>query len=153
METYRSGWIAKNTGLPRKTMEDYVRRGYIHPRQSHTSNNYREYTARDIERAWAIKQLITIGYSHAEIAEMIRTPDGLDVKQTIHEKIRRLEERKGKIEKLIQYARRIEANGAVPPCPALEQGTVPCSGKQVGTGDGSVFQNEQAITKSKGQTE
>ena len=119
METYRSGWIAKNTGLTRKTMEDYVRRGYIHPLQSHQSNNYREYTDRDIEKAWTIKQLISIGYSHAEINEMIHSPGGLDVKQTIHGKIQRLEERKERVDQLIRYAHEIEERGTVPPCPGM----------------------------------
>ncbi len=62
MKTYRSGWIAQHTGLSRRTMEDYVRRGYIHPRTDSRTNNYREYTWADIELAWRIKQLIRIGY-------------------------------------------------------------------------------------------
>lgn len=120
METYRSGWIAKHTGLSRRTMEDYTRRGYIHPRQSSSTNNYREYSREDIETAWRIKQLIAVGYRHEEIAEMLSSPRGLDIRESIAEKIEALRERQMRVERLIGYASRIMETGEIPPVPWRE---------------------------------
>ena len=120
MKTYRSGWIAKHTGLSRRTMEDYVRRGYIHPRQGGGTNNYREYTREDIETAWRIKQLILVGYSHEDIVKMLASPRGLDFRETIAEKIAALKERRSRLEWLIGYAERMAETGEIPPMPWTE---------------------------------
>ena len=115
METYRSGWIAKHTGLSRRTMENYAKRGYIHPQLEGGTNNYRGYSMRDIETAWKIKQLIVIGYTHAEIRSMLQSGGGLDVRDSIWEKIRLLEQEQHAVARAIAYARQIAETGEVPP--------------------------------------
>ncbi|MBO6163420.1 MAG: MerR family transcriptional regulator [Lachnospiraceae bacterium] len=115
MKTYRSGWIAQHTGLSRRTMEDYVRRGYIHPRTDSRTNNYREYTWEDIKLAWRIKQLIRIGYSHSEIAEMMASGGTPDFTSTIARKIDALKERQQRTQELIDCAERMMETGEIPP--------------------------------------
>ena len=115
METYRSGWIRKHTGLSRRTMESYVRRGYIHPQTGSASNNYRGYSMSDIETAWKIKQLIAIGYTHAEISSMLKTSGTLEVSESIQEKIHLLEQKRSELSQTIAYARRISETGKIPP--------------------------------------
>ena len=96
-------------------MEDYAKRGYIHPRQSSPTNTYRDYSAQDIETAWQIKQLILIGYSHEEIAKMLESTHGLDIRESIQGKIEKLLERRDKMDQLIDYARSMQRTGKIPP--------------------------------------
>ena len=110
----------EHIGISRKTLEDYERRGYIHPARS-PSSNYKEYTLEDIETVWNIKQLITIGYTHKEIGQMMLPGIDPGYKQSLHEKIRKMEKQISRLEKLIERAREMEASGILPALPVPEQ--------------------------------
>ena len=120
MKVYRSGWIVKHTGISRKTLEDYERRGYIHPARS-SQSSYREYTSEDIRTVWEIKQLILIGYTHKEIAAMLRTSGSLRYRQALRRKIHELEQKKDQLETILKRAKEIESTGKLPELPIADE--------------------------------
>jgi len=106
----------EHIGISRKTLESYEKRGYIHPARDKTSS-YRNYTRQDIETAWRIKQLVGIGYTHAEIREMLQEADTYDFTKYISRKITELESKRQELEDIINHAREIESSGKLPPVP------------------------------------
>lgn len=122
MDTYRSGWIVKHIGISRKTLESYEKRGYIYPARD-AASNYRNYTRQDIETAWKIKQLVGVGFTHAEIKQLVGTAGMTDVTAIISGKIRELEGKLQQLEDVISGARQIERSGKLPPVPWPEEQT------------------------------
>lgn len=110
----------KHIGISRKTLESYEKRGYIYPARD-AASNYRNYTRQDIETAWKIKQLVGVGFTHAEIKQLVGTAGMTDVTAIISEKIRELESKLQQLEDVISGARQIERSGKLPPVPWPEE--------------------------------
>jgi MerR family transcriptional regulator, copper efflux regulator len=65
----------RQSGLPRSTIRFYEQRGLLAPNGVGRANGYRSYTAKEVERARAIKLAQTLGFSLNEIGALIEAWD------------------------------------------------------------------------------
>jgi MerR family transcriptional regulator, copper efflux regulator len=65
----------RQSGLPRSTVRFYEQRGLLAPNGIGKANGYRSYTAKEVERARAIKLAQTLGFSLYEISVLIEAWD------------------------------------------------------------------------------
>jgi MerR family transcriptional regulator, copper efflux regulator len=70
----RSGTLAKAAGVSPDTIRHYERLGIL-PRASRTESGYRMYPVSAIERVLVVRRALRIGFSLAELAEVLRTRD------------------------------------------------------------------------------
>jgi len=70
----RSGTLAKAAGVSPDTIRHYERLGIL-PRASRTDSGYRMYPASAIERVLVVRRALRIGFSLAELAEVLKTRD------------------------------------------------------------------------------
>jgi len=70
----RSGTLAKAAGVSPDTIRHYERLGIL-PRASRTESGYRMYPASAIERVLVVLRALRIGFSLAELAEVLKTRD------------------------------------------------------------------------------
>ncbi len=70
----RSGALAKATGVSPDTIRHYERIGVL-PRASRTQSGYRLYPANAAERVLVVQRALRIGFTLAELAEVLRARD------------------------------------------------------------------------------
>jgi DNA-binding transcriptional MerR regulator len=70
----RSGNLAKATGVSPDTIRHYERIGVL-PRASRTDSGYRFYPASTVERVLVVQRALRIGFTLAELAEVLKTRD------------------------------------------------------------------------------
>ena len=70
----RSGTLAKTAGVSPDTIRYYERLGIL-PRAARTESGYRMYPASAIERVLVVRRALRIGFSLAELAEVLKTRD------------------------------------------------------------------------------
>jgi hypothetical protein len=66
--------LAKQTGVPAKTIRYYESIGLL-PRPKRATNNYRQYTPADVERLRFIASARNLGFSLADVAEILAARD------------------------------------------------------------------------------
>ena len=69
-----SGALAKATGVSPDTIRHYERIGVL-PRASRTDSGYRVYTASAVERVLVVRRALRIGFTLAELAEVLKARD------------------------------------------------------------------------------
>ena len=70
----RSGDLAKATDVSPDTIRHYERIGVL-PRASRTESGYRVYPARAVERVLVVQRALRIGFTLAELAEVLKARD------------------------------------------------------------------------------
>lgn len=73
-KTLRSGALAKSAGVSPDTIRHYERIGVL-PRASRTDSGYRVYPASALERVLVVQRALRIGFSLAELAEVLKARD------------------------------------------------------------------------------
>ncbi|WP_308799605.1 MerR family transcriptional regulator [Agromyces silvae] len=68
------GEVARRSGVSARMLRHYDRIGLVTPAER-TSGDYRRYTAADIERLFHVESLRTLGFSLAEIANILEAED------------------------------------------------------------------------------
>jgi len=71
---FRSGSLAKAAGASADTIRHYERIGVL-PRAARTSSGYRIYPESALERVRVIQSALRIGFSLAELADVLKTRD------------------------------------------------------------------------------
>src|SRR4051794_21710497 len=74
----RTGALAKAVGVSPDTIRHYERIGIL-PRASRTESGYRIYPASAVERVLVVQRAIRIGFTLAELAEVLQARDAGDV--------------------------------------------------------------------------
>lgn len=73
-KTLRSGALAKSAGVSPDTIRHYEKLGVL-PRASPTQSGYRIYPASTLERVLVVQRALRIGFTLAELAEVLRARD------------------------------------------------------------------------------
>src|SRR5947207_7440565 len=73
-KTLYSGALAKAAGVSPDTIRHYERIGVL-PRASRTGSGYRVYPASAVERVLVVQRALRIGFTLAELAEVLKTRD------------------------------------------------------------------------------
>jgi DNA-binding transcriptional MerR regulator len=73
-KTFHSGSLAKVTGVSPDTIRHYERIGVL-PRASRTDSGYRVYPASAVERVLVVQRALRIGFTLAELAEVLKARD------------------------------------------------------------------------------
>ena len=76
-KTLRSGALAKSAGVSPDTIRHYERIGVL-PRASRTQSGYRIYPASALERVLVVQRALRIGFTLAELAEVLKSRDAGD---------------------------------------------------------------------------
>jgi DNA-binding transcriptional MerR regulator len=71
----RSGTLAKAAGVSPDTIRHYERIGVL-PRAARTESGYRVYPASALERVVVVRRALRIGFTLAELAEVLKARDG-----------------------------------------------------------------------------
>lgn len=112
------GILSQESGFSRDTIRYYEKISLLHlPRRGRRENNYKEYSPAILSRLRAIKELKRIGYTLAEIQQVIASYEtgGLDCiagKGQVLEKVRLIEEQIVQLQSL-----RLQLLEAVADCP------------------------------------
>jgi DNA-binding transcriptional MerR regulator len=69
-----SGGLAKAAGVSPDTIRHYERIGVL-PRASRTESGYRVYSAQAVERVFVVRRALRIGFTLAELAEVLKSRD------------------------------------------------------------------------------
>lgn len=129
---YKVKWVEDHLGISRKALRNYERLGLMPPNKG---GKYRDYSDEDIDRIWSIKLLQGVGYSLAEIRELMDNPEA-DFYKSISEKVVELERKRDDITNFIEFAKTIKLTGRVPTTKEVgsirytlwdEGGTIYCS--------------------------
>jgi len=72
--TFRSGQLAKATGVSPDTIRHYERIGVL-PRAPRTMSGYRVYSANAVNRVRIVQRALRIGFTLAELADIFKTRD------------------------------------------------------------------------------
>jgi DNA-binding transcriptional MerR regulator len=72
--SYRSGQLAKLTGVSSDTLRHYERIGVLPP-PARAANGYREYPAEALERVLLVRRALFIGFTLDELAQFLRMRD------------------------------------------------------------------------------
>lgn len=107
---YRVKWVEDHLGISRKALRNYERLGLMPPNKG---GKYRDYSDEDIDRIWSIKLLQGVGYSLAEICELMDNQEA-DFYKSISEKVVELERKRDDIINFIEFAKTIKLTGQVP---------------------------------------
>ena len=70
----RSGTLAKAAGVSPDTIRHYERLGIL-PRAARTASGYRVYPESAVERVLVVRRALRIGFSLAELADVLKTRD------------------------------------------------------------------------------
>src|ERR1035438_2863737 len=73
-KTLHSGALAKATGVSPDTIRHYEKIGVL-PRASRTESGYRVYPASAVERVLVVQRALRIGFTLAELAEVLKARD------------------------------------------------------------------------------
>ena len=105
---YKISEVAKITGASRKALQEYDKMDMIHP-TTKTEGGYWLYNDDALMAVSVIQMFSMVGYSRKEIKEFLPTVTGFDHleerKERFEEAIKRLEEKKAKIEILMSIAK------------------------------------------------
>lgn len=110
---YTVKWIEENLGITRRMLRHYEQNNLIPSTSRNLLNNYREYNEEEVNKIWAIKVLIGIGYTVKEIQEIINNPK-FDFYESLSKKIEILEKENDERAKLLQFAKTIKITGQIP---------------------------------------
>lgn len=72
---FRSGEIARRTGVSVDTLRHYERRGLLPP-TARLSNGYRVYPTAALERVLLIQRALAVGFTLRELQQLLRARDG-----------------------------------------------------------------------------
>jgi DNA-binding transcriptional MerR regulator len=72
-ELYRSGQLARITGVSADTLRHYERKGLLKPRRS--PNGYREYPHQSVDRVMLIRNALAIGFGLDDLALILKIRD------------------------------------------------------------------------------
>ena len=107
---YKVKWVEDHLGISRKALRNYERLGLM---PTNKDGKYRDYSDEDIDRIWSIKLLQGVGYSLAEICELMDNQEA-DFYKSISEKVVELERKRDDITNFIEFAKTIKLTGRVP---------------------------------------
>lgn len=111
---YSVKWVIDNLGVTRDMLKYYEKEKILQGNKSRNPmNNYRDYSDEDIERIWAIKLLIGIGFTAKEIFAFINDPD-FDFDAAIAKKVAELERKHDENLIYLEFAKSIKFTGRVP---------------------------------------
>jgi DNA-binding transcriptional MerR regulator len=77
-EGLRSGSLAKAAGVSTDTIRHYERIGVL-PKAARTESGYRVYPASAVERVLVVQRALRIGFTLAELADVLKARDAGDV--------------------------------------------------------------------------
>ena len=111
---YTKGWIARNLGITRETIQYYEDQGLLKAcGRLNTRNNRIEYEEKDVDKIWSIKVLRDIGYTIKEIKDIIHNPS-FDFYASITKKAEQLEEEVNKKTACLEFVKTIKHTGRIP---------------------------------------
>lgn len=111
---YSVKWVVENLGITRDMLRYYEKEKLLPVAETRNpSNKYRDYDEKDIERIWAIKLLIGIGFSAKEIRAFGDDPK-FNFYDAISEKVDQLEKRYDEILLYLGFAKTIKMTGRIP---------------------------------------
>lgn len=111
---YTTKWIFENLGITIDMIRHYEKEKLMPIEGTRNpTNNYRDYSEQDVERIWAIKLLIGIGFTAKEIRALMADPN-FDFDSAINQKVIELEEAHDKNVIYLQFAKTIQLTGKVP---------------------------------------
>lgn len=114
---YKISEVEKITGATRKALQEYDKMDLIHP-TTKTEGGYWLYDDDAIMTIDVIQMFIMVGYTRKEIKEFLPTVTGFDHleerKEKFEEAIKRLEEKKARIELLISMGKIMRDNCSLP---------------------------------------
>ena len=128
MKPWTIGWLASEGGVRVDTIRYYERRGLL-PRPSRRHSGYRQYTEDDLARVRFIRRAKDLGFSLAEIAELLELRvDHLktcaDVRREADRKAGDIDRRIGELQRmrlaLVEVAAACRGRGPTSECPILE---------------------------------
>jgi DNA-binding transcriptional MerR regulator len=110
-KAFRSGALAKATGVSPDTIRHYEKIGVL-PRASRTQSGYRIYSANAAERVLVVQRALRIGFTLAELAEVLRARDAggapcRRVYQHAQEKLKRIEADIEALRRTKQYLKKV----------------------------------------------
>ncbi len=111
--------LTKQTGVPAKTIRYYESIGLL-PRPKRAANNYREYAPADVERLRFIASARSLGFSLAEVAEILAARDKgfapcQRVLDTIGQRLADVDRRIADLLTLRDSLRQLQSEGAILP--------------------------------------
>jgi len=104
MPSMTIGWLAKQAGVNIDTIRYYERNGLI-PEPVRRASGYREYDAADVRRLRFIVRAKALGFTLAEIDELMSLSADRDVRGVKHRAEQRLEDVERKIKELQRIRR------------------------------------------------
>lgn len=111
---YSVKWVVENLGITRDMLRYYEKEKLIPIDETRNPlNKYRDYSEEDIERIWAIKLLIGIGFSAKEIRSFGDDPK-FNFYDAILKKVDQLENRYNEILSYLGFAKTIKMTGRIP---------------------------------------
>lgn len=111
---YSVKWVVENLGITRDMLRYYEKEKLIPIDETRNPlNKYRDYSEEDIERIWAIKLLIGIGFSAKEIRSFGDDPK-FNFYDAISKKVDQLENRYNEILSYLGFAKTIKMTGRIP---------------------------------------
>lgn len=127
MPTLTIGKLAKRAGVGVDTVRFYERQGLL-PRPRRTNAGYRVYAAADADRVRFIRRAKALGFSLAEIAELLQLNAGggsrVAVRQLAQRRLddldQKLRESSAIRDALARLVRRCSGTGPVAGCPIIE---------------------------------
>jgi len=111
---YTTKWIKDNLGITIDMIRHYEKEKLIPIEGARNPiNNYRDYSEQDVERIWAIKLLIRIGFTVKEIRSFMEDPS-FDFESAIDKKVMELEKKHDENVINLQFAKTIKLTGKIP---------------------------------------
>lgn len=110
---YSMKWVEENLGISKKAIRYYEDQKLIPKTSRNPLNNYREYDERDLNRIWAIKTLMKIGYTAKEIRKLICNNCN-DFYTTLSDKVDRLEKQCVENQRCYEFSKTIMLTGRIP---------------------------------------
>lgn len=111
---YSMKWLKDNLGITSEMVRNYEKKGLmVKGANRNLINNYREYSKEQVEKLWAIKVLISIGFTTAEIKKFM-TDSNYDFDVAIAQKVEKLEKKQLECTEALEYAKTIKLTGRVP---------------------------------------
>lgn len=127
-KSYTIGKVAQRSGVGIETLRFYEREGLI-PEPPRRESGYRQYPAATIDRVRFIKQAKELGFTLAEIRELLDLSMGpkttcADVKRKTLEKIKEIDAKISDLKRIKRALNRLtnqcRGKGPVSECPILE---------------------------------
>jgi len=121
------GRLAREAGVGMDTVRFYERSGLL-PRPQRTASGYRLYEAASIERLRFVRRAKALGFSLADIGELLRLQAGRGSREQVKKLAdrreadleRRIRELTGLRDALKALSRRCSGHGPLPGCPIIE---------------------------------